>query len=251
MKGEYSRKRRSSDNQKDDFLVWENDIRLLGERGGIVGVDEAGRGPLAGPVTAAACFLEKEFLHEQKDMLQSWGVNDSKKLKQAQREKIYDSIHQCRAGIAFFIAEASVAEIEAHNILGATTLAMRRAIEGLLATLGSWEIDSALREGDLFQPKKSDRLCRVIIDGRPVKGLGIPHEAIIKGDGKSLSIGLASILAKVHRDQAMKAWAKKYPQYGLERHAGYGTKAHCEAILTHGPTPIHRPSFLKKILSSH
>ena len=182
----------------------------------ICGVDEAGRGPLAGPVYAAAVILPEGLLIE--------GVNDSKKLTEKKREELFDVIKEKAA--AYCIASASVEEIEELNILGATMLAMKRAVEGL-----SVKADFAM------------------IDGNKKPPLEIPCEAIVKGDAKSESVAAASILAKVSRDRYMLEMAEKYPVYSFEKHKGYGTKVHREAILEYGPCEIHRPSFLKKLMA--
>ena len=182
----------------------------------ICGVDEAGRGPLAGPVYAAAVILPEGLLIE--------GVNDSKKLTEKKRVELFDVIKEKAA--AYCIASASVEEIEELNILGATMLAMKRAVEGL-----SVKADFAM------------------IDGNKKPPLEIPCEAIVKGDAKSESVAAASILAKVSRDRYMLEMAEKYPVYSFEKHKGYGTKVHREAILEYGPCEIHRPSFLKKLMS--
>ena len=180
----------------------------------ICGVDEAGRGPLAGPVYAAAVILPEGLVIE--------GVTDSKKVSEKKREKLFDVIKE--KAVAYCIASASVEEIEQINILQAALLAMKRAVEGL-----SVKADFAM------------------IDGNKLPQLDIACQAIVKGDSKSESIAAASILAKVSRDRYMIEMAEKYPQYGFEKHKGYGTKAHTQAILEYGPCEIHRPSFLKKV----
>lgn len=182
----------------------------------ICGVDEAGRGPLAGPVCAAAVILPPGKLIE--------GVNDSKKLTEKKREALFEVIKQ--EATSYSIAFASVEEIEEINILNATMLAMKRAVEGL-----SVPADYAM------------------IDGNRTPDLSVPCEAIVKGDAKSLSIACASVLAKVSRDRLLYEYAKEYPQYHFDKHKGYGTKAHVEALMEYGPCPYHRRSFLKKILS--
>jgi len=179
--------------------------------GYVAGADEAGRAPLAGPVVAAAVILHPERIPD--------GINDSKKLSAAKRERLYDEIQS--AAISFAIAEASVAEIDDLNILHASMLAMQRAISAL-------------------QPAASFAL----IDGnRLPKLLPCSAEAIVKGDAKSLSIAAASILAKVHRDRMMMALAEEFPGYGWERNAGYPVKQHLLGLDTHGVTPHHRRSF--------
>ena len=181
----------------------------------ICGVDEAGRGPLAGPVCAAAVILPENTIID--------GVNDSKKLSEKKREALFDVI--CETARSYSIAYASVEEIEEFNILNATMLAMKRAGEGL--------------------DVKADY---AMIDGNRTPDLNIESEFIIKGDAKSMSVACASILAKVSRDRLLYEYAKEYPQYGFEKHKGYGTKAHTEALKEYGPCPYHRMSFLKKIL---
>lgn len=181
----------------------------------VCGVDEAGRGPLAGPVCAAAVILEPDTELE--------GVNDSKKLSEKKRETLYDVI--CSKALAYSIAFATVEEIEEYNILNATYLAMNRAIEGLKI-----KADFALIDGNRV-PKDIKTECRTVV----------------KGDAKSLSIAAASILAKVTRDRLLLEYDKKYPEYNFAKHKGYGTVEHMEAIRKFGPSEVHRPSFLKKL----
>ena len=178
----------------------------------ICGVDEAGRGPLCGPVVAAAVILPLGLEIE--------GLNDSKKLSEKKRDALYDII--CEKALAFAIAEASPAEIDEINILNASMLAMRRAVEAL-----SIPADYAL------------------IDGNCSRGFSIPTETVVKGDAKSYSIAAASILAKVTRDRECIELDKAYPLYGIANHKGYPTKDHMDAVREHGPAPIYRKSFLK------
>lgn len=180
----------------------------------VCGVDEAGRGPLAGPVCAAAVILPRD--------IEIPGLNDSKKLTEKKREELYGEI--TATAVAYGIAFADVAEIEELNILGATYLAMNRAVGRL--GIG---IDLAL------------------IDGNRSEGIEYPCRTVVKGDSRCASIAAASILAKVTRDRYMCALAEKYPGYGFETHKGYGTKAHYAAIHELGVCPEHRPSFLKKM----
>lgn len=179
----------------------------------ICGVDEAGRGPLAGPVCAAAVILPKH--------LQIPGLNDSKKLTDKKRRELFPVIQQ--QAIAYGIGLASEAEIDEINILQATFLAMRRALEQL----------TVLPE-------------IALIDGNRETDFGLPVKTVVKGDSLSANIAAASVLAKVTRDNIMVELAQQYPEYGFEIHKGYGTKAHYEALRTYGPSPIHRRSFLKK-----
>lgn len=180
----------------------------------ICGVDEAGRGPLAGPVCAAAVILPRNT--------EIAGLNDSKKLSEIKREKLYDEI--CEKAVSFGIAFASVEEIEQLNILNAAMLAMNRAIAQLEP-----------------QPELA------LIDGNRSSAIEINSRCVIKGDAKCADIAAASILAKVTRDRYMLEMAEKYPEYHFERHKGYGTKLHYEALREYGPCEIHRPSFLRKM----
>ncbi len=182
----------------------------------ICGVDEAGRGPLAGPVCAAAVILPKDLIIE--------GLNDSKKLSEKKREQLYDVITQ--NAVAYSISYGTLEEIEEHNILEATFMAMNRAIDGLAV-----KADYALIDGN-----------------RVPKGIQIPCETVIKGDAKAYSIAAASILAKVTRDRLLIEYDERYPQYGFAKHKGYGTKAHYDAIREHGVCEVHRLSFLKNVL---
>ncbi len=194
-----------------DWLYYENRARNNGYSI-ICGVDEAGRGPLAGPVYAAAVVLKKGQIIE--------GVNDSKKLSEKKREALFDKI--INEAEDFSIASASAREIDEYNILNATFLAMKRAVDGLKT-----------------KPEYA------MIDGNRLPPLDIPAETIVKGDAKSLSIAAASILAKVSRDRYMLEMAEKYPQYQFEKHKGYGTKLHYEMLDEYGPCEIHRQTFLK------
>lgn len=180
----------------------------------ICGVDEAGRGPLAGPVCAAAVILPRN--------IEIVGLNDSKKLSEKSREKLYDEI--CEKAMSLGIAFASVEEIEELNILNAAMLAMNRAIAQLEP-----------------QPELA------LIDGNRSSAIEINSRCVIKGDAKCADIAAASILAKVTRDRYMLEMAEKYPEYHFERHKGYGTKLHYEALREYGPCEIHRPSFLRKM----
>ena len=181
----------------------------------ICGVDEAGRGPLAGPVCAAAVILPEGAVIE--------GLNDSKKLSEKKREALFDVVKE--TAIAWSVAFASVEEIEEHNILNATFIAMNRAIEGLQT-----KADFALVDGN-----------------RVPRDIKIPCQTVVKGDSLSMSIAAASILAKVTRDRLMLELDEKYPLYEFKKHKGYGTALHMELIRKFGPSECHRPSFLKKL----
>ena len=184
----------------------------------VCGIDEAGRGPLCGSVVAAACILP--------DGLEIPELNDSKKLTPKKRDKLFDLILQ--NAVAYGIAEATVEEIDALNILEADLLAMRRAIDNLHTPDG--------------QPYRADY---ALIDGNISRDFQIPARAVIKGDSLSMSIAAASILAKVTRDRMCEAMDKAYPMYGIAKHKGYGTKAHMDALRAYGPSPIHRKKFVR------
>ncbi len=194
-------------------LKYENEYWQSGYRH-VCGVDEAGRGPLAGPVVAAAVIFPQHF----------WlaSINDSKKISEALREKLYDDIY--KSAVAVGVGIVSPEEIDRVNILQATLSAMRMSVEAL-----------------------SVRPDVVLVDGRDVPQASVPCKAIVKGDSLSLTIAAASIIAKVTRDRIMKQYDLQYPQYGFARHKGYGTRDHRERILRFGASPIHRQSFLRKM----
>ncbi len=183
------------------------------ELGLVCGIDEAGRGPLAGPVCAAAVILPDDWEPE--------GLNDSKKLSPAKRDALYEEIR--KNAVSWSVAFASESEIDDVNILQATFIAMRRALDGL-----------------------SEKPDFALVDGNRDPGLGIPTRCEVKGDGRYACIAAASILAKVSRDRLMDEMDGLYPQYGFIKHKGYPTKAHYQALAQFGPCPIHRRSFLKK-----
>lgn len=181
----------------------------------VCGVDEAGRGPLCGPVVAAAVILPKgEYIE---------GVNDSKKLSEKKREILYDEIINKALAVGVGISDVDV--IESVNILNATKLAMKQAIKNLNVTPDY-----------------------VLIDGNQMIDINIPAETVVSGDAKSESIAAASIIAKVTRDRMLRKWDEDYPEYGFAKHKGYGTKMHIEAIAKYGLSPLHRPSFCKKFV---
>jgi ribonuclease HII len=190
--------------------TFENAWRRRGARV-IVGVDEAGRGPLAGPVAAAAVVLPRR--------LRLSGLDDSKKLSEARREELFLELTG-NPSVIWAVALAEPEEISALNILRATHVAMGRAVAALELAVD---------------------VC--LIDGLPVPGFGWEQQAVVKGDGLSLSIAAASVLAKVTRDRLMHAYAEEFPAYGFERHKGYGTEAHLQALQIHGPCRIHRKTF--------
>ncbi len=198
-------------------LTFENNLRSEGFSR-IAGIDEAGRGPLAGPVTAGAVVLPANYAHSV--------LTDSKKLSEKVREDLYEELLADKE-IAFSSARVESGEIDEINILQATWVAMGLAFKGILP-----------------------RPDIALIDGKPVKNFPGKHKAVIKGDSLSLSIAAASIIAKVERDRIMREYAKEYPEYGFEKHKGYGTKAHVAALAKHGPCPIHRFSFAPVALAA-
>ena len=204
--------------------AYENELRAEGIRY-IGGVDEVGRGPLAGPVTAACVVLPEDF-----DVL---GVDDSKKLSEKKREELFDKIREKALAVGIGMCDNRV--IDEINILEATKKAMAEAIR---------DADSQLEENGL-SPEGTEHL---LIDAVSLKDVDKPQTSIIKGDAKSLSIAAASIIAKVTRDRLMAEYHRQYPYYGFDTNKGYGTKAHYEGIDKYGITPIHRKTFLKNIL---
>ena len=195
--------------------LWTLENEIYGEGYSLLcGVDEAGRGPLAGPVCAAAVILPRGLVLA--------GLDDSKKLTEKKREALFDPIRE--AAISYGVAFASVEEIETLNILNATFLAMNRAIEQL-----------------------SPAPELALIDGNRNTGIHFNSRCVVKGDAKCADIAAASVLAKVTRDRYMLEMAEKYPEYRFEQHKGYGTALHYVALREHGPSPIHRMSFLKKL----
>ncbi|MCC5804936.1 MAG: ribonuclease HII [Opitutales bacterium] len=215
----------------------------------LVGIDEAGRGALAGPVVAAAVAVRAEVLcgdalHELAAV-----ARDSKVLPAEIREGVLARMDAAagQALLRFAPGTGSVAEIESVNILGATKLAMARAVEGLGGDLAVPATDDA--GGPLFDAVTPPS-ARVLVDGLPLKNFPYRHEAIVKGDACSLIIALASIVAKVTRDRLMRELAPQYPVYGFERHVGYGTGAHRAALRRHGRSPAHRTRFLREILTA-
>lgn len=184
----------------------------------LAGVDEAGRGPLAGPVVAAAVVIDREYLMaEQNGRLRE--LTDSKKLTPARREAFFE-LFEGEREVEFATGIVDAAEIDRINILQATHRAMVEALQGL-----------------------ASRPDMALVDGRPVPGLGFESEAIVKGDQKSFLIAAASVVAKVSRDRMMEQFDSLYPQYGFARHKGYGSRSHFVALMEHGPSPIHRQSF--------
>ncbi len=218
----------------------------------LAGVDEAGRGALAGPVVAAAVFLGREFYARDVCRELEKGVDDSKRLSAAGREGAFERLHALAGQGAIFTGagEGTVEEIAGLNILGATRLAMRRAIDAVLSADGfPREVEFRGERLELFdEPPGNIARVRLLVDGLPLKPFPFLHNGVVKGDGKSLAIASASILAKVTRDRIMTRLDRLYPHYQFARHKGYGTSDHRRALERNGPSPIHRRHFLRKIL---
>lgn len=204
-------------NKQVDRFHHERELLAAGHRD-LVGIDEVGRGPLAGPVVAAAVMLPVHWIAEGMPAHLA-GLTDSKQLSEAQREEYFAALTGCRE-VVFGVAECDAPMIDRINILQATHEAMNRA----LAALGR-------------------RPGHALVDGRPVKTLSVPQTALVKGDSLSYSIAAASVIAKVTRDRQMLEWDRRHPEYGFAEHKGYGTLRHLAAIAEHGPCPIHRLSF--------
>ncbi|MBA4136697.1 MAG: ribonuclease HII [Opitutus sp.] len=220
---------------------------------GLIGVDEAGRGALAGPVVAAAVLVSREFLECKWAVAKSGRVNDSKQLSAEQRAELwgeFEELVRLRQIHATF-GVANVAEIETFNILGATKLAMRRALEGIYPPTAferklEPDLFASSEERAAFQPTVS---CKIIIDGLPLRHFAYPHEGLVNGDARSLCIAMASIVAKVTRDRMMDELDKVHGGYGFAQHKGYGTEEHREAVLKLGRCLAHRDSFLRKLFA--
>lgn len=227
--------------------------RLREEAVGLIGVDEAGRGALAGPVVAAAVAVRTDFYDSEWCKRNASSINDSKLLSFEQREDLYGKLRwlEREGRLLIGVGRGSVEEIEDLNILGATQVAMKRAVEEILENGGISPHDpdplfsmGSGKEGD----QETLSQWRILVDGKPMKALGYRHEGIVKGDSKALCIAMASIIAKVTRDRIMMTLDCEYPHYDLASSKGYATALHRAAILDRGPTEIHRPLFLRKML---
>lgn len=218
----------------------------------LIGVDEAGRGALAGPVVAGAVRVNREFLEGRWAQTRASKVNDSKQLSAEMRAEVAADLEKLAADgeIALGVGRAEVGEIESLNILGATKLAMRRALEAIYPP----EVFRQREEPDLFagpaavaafQPTVN---CRVLIDGLKLRGFPYPHDGLVHGDGRSLCIAMASVAAKVTRDRIMDALGTEYPGYGFGKHKGYGTEEHRLALLRQGRCFQHRDKFVRSFL---
>jgi ribonuclease HII len=229
-----------------------HDLKLMPPSGWLVGVDEAGRGCFAGPVVAGAVIVSSAFFSGLWCKRMGHKVNDSKKLTPDERDEVFDSLTELALeGTAYFAhGSADVNEIAQFNILGATKLAMRRALKAAIEkTEGRVILPEIGNTASLFEPEREmPDPARLIVDGKPLKDFPYEHTAIVKGDGKSLAIGLASIIAKVTRDRMITALDSRYPQYGFKRHKGYGTPEHIAALIKYGPCELHRDLFIAKVM---
>lgn len=229
------------------------DLKHLAGHEALIGVDEAGRGALAGPVAAGAVLITREFLDSRWVETNLRRINDSKQLTPEQREDLWVEFEQLMAAgqIHAHFGFAEVTEIEQLNILGATKLAMRRALEGIYPPTAFEQ----RREPDLFSSEEEIAAyqpqvrARVLIDGLPLRHFAYPHTAIVNGDARSLCIAMASVIAKVARDRRMVELDDAHPGYGFSRHKGYGTDDHREALLRLGRCAMHRDMFLRKLFA--
>ncbi len=228
------------------------DLKQIEGHAELIGVDEAGRGALAGPVVAAAVLVTQEFLEGRWAVARSGRVNDSKQLTPEQRTEVHADLQRLAAEgqLRLTAGVASVPEIEEWNILGATKLAMRRALEGLYPPTAferkvEPDLFASAEEVRAFQPQVS---CRILIDGLALRGFVYPHTPIVRGDARSLCIAMASIVAKVTRDGMMTALDGEFPGYGFAQHKGYGTDEHRDAVLRLGRCPAHRSAFLRRLM---
>ncbi len=221
----------------------------------LIGVDEAGRGALAGPVVAGAVLVTREFLDSKWATNNVSRVNDSKQLTAAERDALWFDFEALMAEgrIHATYGVADVAEIEQFNILGATKLAMHRAIAGIHPPEA---FAPPAREPDLFSPPEEIAAymprvsARILVDGLPLRNFAYPHTGVVGGDGRSLCIAMASIIAKVTRDRMLEGFESEFPGYGFAQHKGYGTEEHRESVLRLGRCPQHREMFLRKLLAA-
>lgn len=231
------------------------DLKHIDGFTGLIGVDEAGRGALAGPVVAGAVLVTREFLDGRWAMNNAGRINDSKQLTSAERDALWLDFEALVAEgqIHATFGIADVAEIEQLNILGATKLAMRRALEGIYPPDA---FAPPAQEPDLFSPPEelaayTPRVsARILVDGLPLKSFPYPHTGVVGGDGRSLCIAMASIIAKVTRDRLLNDLDVQFPGYGFAQHKGYGTEEHRESVLRIGRCAQHREMFLRKLLAT-
>ena len=229
------------------------DLKQVAGFDSLIGVDEAGRGALAGPVLAGAVRVTREFLDGRWAQSRAAKVNDSKQMSPEARDEVFADLATLAAAgeIKYGVGRAEVGEIESHNILGATKLAMRRALEAIYPP----EVFRPRTEPDLFSTEAAVAAfqptvnCRVLIDGVKLRHFPYPHEGVVHGDARSLCIAMASIIAKVTRDRIMDGLDREYPDYGFAKHKGYGTEEHRVALLRQGRCFQHRDGFVRSFLS--
>jgi ribonuclease HII len=226
------------------------DTESIGACHSLVGVDEVGRGCLAGPVMAAACRLKSDFFSSCHALGRSSDFKDSKKLSASKRTQLWGVVEQLRADalLDYAVGMSSVDEIATLNILGATRLAMQRALDSLVK---QGLIEAGAGDQMSLDPNYlylRDQRWLIQVDGRPLKPFPYPHRSLIKGDGRSLSIAIASVVAKARRDAYMEALDRQFPAYGFAQNKGYGTKQHRIALKQHGAISEHRALFLRKVL---
>ena len=230
---------------------WTHDRKLAKGQLGVVGVDEAGRGCLAGPVVAGAVSIPGAFFSRAKNRKLTEDINDSKQFDEPKREILFQRVMDLAEEGELYGAtgEASVEESEEHNIGGATCLAMKRAMdESSRNSKGVW--NPAKKESlELFEKQQDDsKSWTVLVDGRPMKKLPYDHQGLVKGDTQSLAIAMASMLAKVTRDRFMRTLHQEFPEFGVASNKGYGAPVHLQALREQGPTVHHRPRFLRNLL---
>ena len=231
---------------------WTHDRKLAKTHLGVVGVDEAGRGCLAGPVVAGAVILPSPFFGDAKNRKLTSEMNDSKQFDEKKRESLYSRVLELAENKVLFGAtgEASVKEIEEQNIVGATCLAMQRAMDAASCKYaGLWKpvLTSSM---ELFENNRDQgKDWIVLVDGRPMKKLPYKHAGLVKGDTKSLAIAMASMLAKVSRDRFMRELHNQFPEFGFNSNKGYGAPVHLRGLRECGPSEHHRPRFLRNLLS--
>jgi ribonuclease HII len=230
------------------------DLKQISGFESLIGVDEAGRGALAGPVVAAAVVVNQAFLEGRWAVAKAGRVNDSKQLTSADRAELFAEFEELAAQGQIYAnpGAADVGEIETLNILGATKLAMRRALEGIcppsaLAPKNQPDLFASAEEVANFTPTVS---AHIVVDGLRLKNFPYPHTPLVNGDARSLCIAMASIVAKVTRDRLMDALDAEHPGYGFTQHKGYGTEEHRDAVLRLGRCPQHRTLFLRKLFAS-
>lgn len=244
-----------SEREDLEIRLLQYDLRAIEKNDRLIGVDESGRGALAGPVVAAAVCLDKNFYDSEWCRREAHAIEDSKQLSAIQRKNLFAEFKMLKKQglIDAEVGIASVEQIEKHNILGATRIAMQKAIEAVTSLKDeSFTLPSIENEDNLFHHESleiDDPLSRncIMVDGRPLRPFPYSHVAVVAGDAKSLVIAMASIIAKVTRDTLMMELDRNYPQYGFSHHKGYGTTRHQAAILSEGATSVHRALFLRKL----